>query len=106
MKQKDNTQSFKETELSGVGDTTVTIIWSVYFIRAQGYKMTHINLEQDNKGVILLEKNSNISSSKWTKHTEQNVIFYYRQSQRLKLYTCELIATPHQTWEHGNRVLT
>ena len=35
MKQKDNTQSFKETELSGVGDTTVTIIWLLYFIRTK-----------------------------------------------------------------------
>ena len=56
-RQKCNTRSSTESELVGVDDAIPTVLWSLYFIQAQGYKITHATICQDNKSVILLKKN-------------------------------------------------
>jgi len=59
-KQKLNTQSSTESELVGVDDMMPIVVWSWYFLMAQGYGVTQNLLLQENKRSILLEK-----SGKW-----------------------------------------
>ena len=56
-KQKLNTQSSTESELVGVDDMMPIVVWSWYFLMAQGYGVTQNLLLQENKRSILLEKN-------------------------------------------------
>jgi hypothetical protein len=51
------------------------ILWTNYFLEAQGYSHQDTILYQDNQSAILLEKNSRKSSSKRTKHL--NCRFYF-----------------------------
>ena len=63
-----NTKSSTEAKLVGVYDALPDILWGKYFIEAQGYKIDHNILLQDNKSTILLATNGMMSSSKKTKH--------------------------------------
>ena len=67
-KQKINTKSSTETEIVGVEHFISAILWTRYFIAAQGYNARDNRLHQDNKSSILLENNGKASSSKRTKH--------------------------------------
>jgi len=67
-KQKLNARSSTESELIGIDDAIPSIMWLMYFIKAQGYDVTHNILYQDNKSTILLAANGRMSSSKRTKH--------------------------------------
>ena len=55
-KNKINGKISTEGELIGVDDAMSKILWSRYIIEAQGYKISHNRLMQDNKISILLEK--------------------------------------------------
>ena len=63
-----NTGSSTEAELVGIDDALKSIMWGLYFIKAQGYEVTNNILIQDDKSTILLAKNGRFSSSKGTKH--------------------------------------
>ena len=66
-KQKLNTRSSTEAELVGADDVSVMILWTKYFMEAQGYQVQKNILYQDNKSTILLENNGKRSSSKRTR---------------------------------------
>ena len=53
-KQNINGKSSIEDELIGVDDSMAKIIWSRYFIEAQGYNILHTKFIQDNKSDIIL----------------------------------------------------
>ena len=55
--QKLNTASLTESELGGVHDALADILWGKYFLEAQGHKIDHNVLLQDNKSTILLATN-------------------------------------------------
>jgi hypothetical protein len=74
-KQKINTRSSTETELVAANDFMPIILWTNYFLEAQGYGHQDTILYQDNQNAILLEKNGHKSSSKRTKHL--NCRFYF-----------------------------
>jgi hypothetical protein len=74
-KQKLNTRSSTESKLVGVDDMMSSILWTRYFLKAQGYNITDSIVFQDNKSSILLEKNGKMSSSKRTKHI--NVRYFF-----------------------------
>ena len=74
-KQKINTKSSTETELVGTDDMLPQILWTNYFMRAQGWNSFETVLYQDNKSAILLENNGKLSSSSRTKHI--NVRYYF-----------------------------
>ena len=74
-KQKLNTCSSTETEIVAVDDTMPQVLWTNYFLDAQGYGPKKTIIYQDNKSAILLETNGRASSSKHTKHV--NVRFYF-----------------------------
>jgi hypothetical protein len=66
-KQKLNTRSSTEAELVGADDVAVMILWTKFFMEAQGYEIERNILYQDNKSTILLENNGKRSSSKRTR---------------------------------------
>jgi hypothetical protein len=74
-KQKINTRSSTESELVGVDDMMSSILWTRYFLKAQGYNVPDNVIFQDNRSSILLERNGKASSSKRTKHI--NVRYFF-----------------------------
>ena len=55
--QKLNTKSSTEAELVGASDYLPNALWVKMFLEAQGYKIEHNFLEQDNESAIKLETN-------------------------------------------------
>ena len=51
------------------------ILWTRYFLAAQGYNINDCIVYQDNKSAILLEQNGRASSSKRTRHI--NIRYYF-----------------------------
>jgi hypothetical protein len=74
-KQKINTWSSTESELVGADDMLPQIMWTRYFIEAQGFNVDESILYQDNLSAMLLEKNGKQSSSKRTKHSRVRYFF-------------------------------
>jgi hypothetical protein len=74
-RQKLNTRSSTETELVAADDLMPQIMWTNYFLNAQGYGLHQTILYQDNRSAILLENNGKMSSSKRTKHV--NIRYYF-----------------------------
>jgi hypothetical protein len=74
-KQKLNTRSSTESELVAVDDCMPAVLWTRYFLEAQGYGVQESIVYQDNQSAILMEKNGKASSSKRTKHI--NIRFYF-----------------------------
>jgi hypothetical protein len=67
--------SSTEGELVGVADAMAQIVWTRYFLEAQGYPVDDSVLYQDNQSAILLEKNGRASSSKHTRHI--NIRYFF-----------------------------
>jgi hypothetical protein len=67
-RKKLNTKSSTEAELVGVDDVIPQVLWTLYFLEAQGYKIDGKFLYQDKKSSILLETNGRGSSKKRTRH--------------------------------------
>jgi hypothetical protein len=67
-KQKLNTRSSTESELVAVDDMMPIVLWTWYFLMAQGYGVAENLLLQDNKSSMLLERNGKASSGKRTWH--------------------------------------
>jgi hypothetical protein len=70
-----NTKSSTEAELVGADDVLPQMLWTLYFLEAQGYKIDNNILYQDNKSSILLETNGRGSSGKRTRHI--NVRYFF-----------------------------
>jgi len=83
-KQKINTMSSTETELIGVNDKMGQVLWTKYFLEAQGYDVPTI-LFQDNKSAMLMEKNGRSSSTKRTRHINIRYFFITDCIQQEKL---------------------
>ena len=74
-KQKINTTTSTEAELVGTFECMIEILWTNYFLKAQGYNWADTILFQDNMSTILLQKNGKKSSSKRTKHINMRYFF-------------------------------
>jgi hypothetical protein len=81
MRQRLNTKSSTEAELVGVDDVMPQVLWTRYFLEAQGYTVRDSIIYQDNQSSILLEKNGKRSSSKRTRHIN---IRYFFVTDRVK----------------------
>ena len=86
-KQKLNTRSSTESEVVGVDDMMPVVVWSRYFLMAQGYGVTQNLLLQDNRSSMLLEKNGRASSGKRTRHIN---IRYYFVTDRVNMKEIEI----------------
>jgi len=73
--QKINTTSSTECEVVGVHDNMPAILWTRYFLEAQGYPLRPSKIHQDNLSSQLLETNGRGSSSKRTRH--MNIRYFF-----------------------------
>ncbi len=55
IRQKLNTRSSTEAELVGVNDLMPQVLWTKYFLEAQGYPVSDNVVYQDNQSAMLLE---------------------------------------------------
>jgi hypothetical protein len=76
-----NTKSSTEAELVGVDDRMPQILWTRYFLEAQGYKVRENKIYQDNQSDMLLENNGRGSSSQRTRHIN---IRYFFMNDRIQ----------------------
>jgi hypothetical protein len=84
-RQKLNTKSSTKAELVGVDDIMPLILWTLYFLDAQGYGVTENKVFQDNQSAILLDKNGRRSSSRRTRHINIRYFFVTGQIQSKEL---------------------
>ena len=80
-KQKLNTRSSTESELVATYDCMPALLWSRYFLEAQGYGSVDTILYQDNLSTTLMLNNGKSSCSKRTKHIH---IRYFFITDRIK----------------------
>ena len=73
--QKINTTSSTEAEVVAVHENMPAILWTRYFLEAQGYPLKPSKIHQDNESSELLEKNGRGSSSKRTRH--MNIRYFF-----------------------------
>ena len=52
-----NPKSLTEVDLVGVSDVLPQVMWTSYFLEAQGYQIESSIIYQDNMSTILMEKN-------------------------------------------------
>ena len=95
--QKINTSSSTQAEVVGVHDNISDILWTRYFMEAQGYPLKPSIVHQDNQSAILLETNGRGSSGKGTRH--MNIRYFFvadvQKRNEIKLQFCptdEMIA--------------
>ena len=74
-KQKLNTKSSTEAELVCVDDLLPQILWTRYFLRAQGFTIRDNILYQDNQSAMKLENNGRQLSGKRTQHI--NIRYFF-----------------------------
>jgi hypothetical protein len=74
-RQKLNTKSSTAGELVGLSDPMSQILWTRYFLKAQGYSICDSVLYQDNQSAMLLKKSGRASSSKQTRHV--NIRYFF-----------------------------
>ncbi len=74
-RQKLNKKISSEAELVGVDDVMPMIIWTRYFLEAQGYEVRDSTIHQDNQSTMLLEKDGKASSSKRIRHI--NIQYFF-----------------------------
>ena len=75
-------RSSTKAEFVGEDDASQLILWTRLFLEAQGYNIHENILYQDNKLVILLEKNGRRSSSKRTRAL--NIRYFFLTDQVAK----------------------
>ena len=90
-KQKFNTKSSTEAELIAVDDLMPQILWTNFFIEAQGLKFQDNILHQDNQITMKQEKNSRGSRSKRTQHIN---IGYFFVTDRIKRGDTRVVYCP------------
>jgi hypothetical protein len=74
-RQKINTKSSTEAELVGVNDVMPQVLWTKYWMEAQGYNIDENKIGRDNQSSVLLENNGRVSSSERTRHI--NICYFF-----------------------------
>ena len=72
---KVKTRSSTETKLLSVDAYMPEVLWSLYFIQAQGYGVKYAEVHQDNVSAQILETNRKFSSSSKTEHIKAKFLF-------------------------------
>ena len=78
-KQKLNTKSSTESDISGVYDLLNQVIWTRHFLQQQVNNIHDNIIYQDNQSTIELDKNGRQLSSKRTRHI--NIRYYFITSR-------------------------
>ena len=74
-KQKINSRSTTESELTAVDDKIAKVIWSKRFIECQGFKVNLNIIYQDNTSTLKLMNNGKLSSGKRTRHFDMRLFY-------------------------------
>ena len=91
-RQRINTKSSTEAELVGINDVLPQILWTRYFLEAQGYPVQRpTKVYQDNMSTILLGKNGKASSGQRTRHIN---IRYFFVTDRIAKKEVEMVYCP------------
>ena len=69
-----NTRSSTDNKLELVDAYMTEVLWSLYFIQAQGYGI-YTDVHQDNVSAQMLETNGKLSSSRKTKNIKSKFFF-------------------------------
>ena len=93
-KQKINVRSSTEGELVGLDDALPLILWTRYFMEAQGYTIEHNIVRQDNKSTLLLARNGRFSSGKRTKHIKAR---YFNIADKVSTGDIEMAYEPTES---------
>ena len=72
-KHKIPSKSSTESKIIGLHDKSSDVLWTRYFLEAQGYTISSDIVYQDNMSTLSLAKNGYVSSSKRTKHIKANI---------------------------------
>eukprot|EP00957_Ditylum_brightwellii_P123706 9431169-Ditylum_brightwellii.AAC.1 len=72
-------KSLAKAEIVGMDDLMPQVLWTRYFMEAQGYKVNDNTVYQDNKSEIRLKKNGKGSSNKCTRHI--NICYFVVTNQ-------------------------
>jgi len=85
-----STKSSTEAEIIAVSDVLPQVVWTCYFLEAQGYIMSDSIVYQDNQSAILLEKHGKASISKRTRHINIRYFFVcdWKHNKELKVEYC------------------
>ena len=81
-KQKLNTRSSTEAELVAVDDCMAQVLWTRYFLEAQGYHTEAHVILQDNESAIKVEKNGHKSMGQCSRHIQIRYFFITNQVQK------------------------
>ena len=74
-RQKLNTKSSTEADLVGADDLMPQVLWTQYFMEAQGYRIDYNFMYQDNQSTIRMENNGRGSSGKRKRHISIKYFF-------------------------------
>ena len=85
-RQKMNSRSSTDVELITADDAMSQVLWTNWFLEAQGYTSNDTILYQDNKSAILLENNGKASSGKRTRHLDIRYFFITDQIVKKQLH--------------------
>ena len=77
-----NTRSSTEAELVGADEAIGPMMWTLLFLKEQGYELEQNILCQDNKSTILLEKNGRSSAGKRSRHLNIRLFFITNQIKK------------------------
>ena len=72
---KVNTRSSTDSELVSVDAYMPEVLWSLYFIQAQGYGVNYAEIHQDNVSAQMLEINGKLSRLRKTKQIKAKFFF-------------------------------
>jgi hypothetical protein len=103
-KQKLTTKSSTEAELVGASDVMPQVVWTRYFLEAQGYEVNDNIVYQDNKSAILLETHGRASSSKRTRHINIRYFFVKDRIDNKEL-SVEYCPTEHMLADYFTKPL-
>lgn len=95
-KQKLNTRSSTGSELVGCDDSITKILWTRWFIEAQGYNIRENILYQDNKSTILLITNGRKSAGKRSRAI--NIRYFFVADQQQKGFVNVKYCPTKQMW--------
>ena len=66
------------------------VLWSLYFIQAQGYGVKYAEMHQDNVSAPMLDTNGKLYSSRKNKHIKAKLLFIKDKvdSEEVKIVDC------------------
>ena len=74
-RQKLNTRSSTEAELVAVNDCVRKVLWSMRFLKTQGFALRGSIIKQDNRSAMLLETKGQSSAGKRMRHMDVRFFF-------------------------------